>query len=418
MNKKVVTTEPSLGLLWVTSTLKKPDETTTDAFGAWSWQEGTRARRPSQFQWTTCISTAARVEVEVNPESEHDRSKGEAGEEYMNAGRWDHRLKKIITRKTPKPKPGPNQILIKIEKAALCHSDLGSVDEHYPATLGHEGAGRVEELHPSVANKFFQTGDRVGYLSTFGSCGECMECLIHDSSCAVGRRTAHGFTFHNLFSEFAVVDYCDCSHIPESFDSDSIVAPIFCAGITSFHSVGSANLDRDDWFAIVGTGGLGPIAAHIAKAMHLRVVVMDSNDAMLEVCKTWGADAVVTSRGNRDYVADLKKVTHGGVKAACIYNTADAIMMAVDLPHNAVRTSSIDLALGKLHNGRDRKILERVKGAIGMNSRAGKIPDVPVQRLDELGAKVNATRAWACERNESVSSDRSVKFGGVTYIED
>nr|XP_023900358.1 uncharacterized protein LOC112012208 [Quercus suber] len=364
----------------------------------------------------------------------------------------NQKSKKIVIRNVPKPRPGPNQILVKIEKAALCHSDLEHSDEHHPATLGHEGAGRVEELHPSVANKFFRTGDKIGYLSTFGSCGECMECLIHEPTCAAGRRTAHGFTFNGLFSEFVVVDYCDCIHLPESFDSNSIVAPIFCAGIASFHSVGSADLERGDWFAIVGAGGLGPIAAHIAKAMHLRVVVLDSNDATLEVCKTWGADAVFNSRSNKDYVAQLRRLSQGGVKAACIYSTADAvsllrplfklqrtradfsppqayadspailrpdgIMMAVDLPHHATRTSSIDLALGKLRIGSERKLLQRVKGAMGVNGRTDGKPDVPVRGLDELGTRVNETRAWTCERNTSVSSEKSVKFGDITYNED
>lgn len=59
--------------------------------------------------------------------------------------------------------------------------------------------------------------------------------------------------------------------------------------------------------------------------MKFNVVALDVSDAALEVCKKLGADAVFNSRSNTDYVNDLKKLTNGGAKAACVFSNADAV---------------------------------------------------------------------------------------------
>lgn len=76
---------------------------------------------------------------------------------------------------------------------------------------------------------------------------------------------------------------------------------------------------------MVGAGGLGQIATQIAKARGIKVIAIDVNNATLEVCKEQGADAIFNSKVNKDYVEELKKLTNGGCKAACVFSNAQAV---------------------------------------------------------------------------------------------
>jgi alcohol dehydrogenase, propanol-preferring len=77
-------------------------------------------------------------------------------------------------------------------------------------------------------------------------------------------------------------------------------------------------------------GGLGQIATQIGKAKGYKVAAIDINDATLEVCTQQGADAVFNSQTNKDFAEQLKKVTNGGAKAACVFSNAQAVR-SVDL---------------------------------------------------------------------------------------
>lgn len=120
------------------------------------------------------------------------------------------------------------------------------------------------------------------------------------------------------------MDERNCVKLPENVDVKT-ASPIFCAGITAFHAVDSSELKEGDWLAVVGAGGLGQLATQIAKAAGYKVVALDVNDATLDVAKKLGADAVFNSRSDKGYVDELKKLTGGGVRAACVFSNADAV---------------------------------------------------------------------------------------------
>lgn len=107
---------------------------------------------------------------------------------------------------------------------------------------------------------------------------------------------------------------------------------------------------------MVGAGGLGQIATQIAKARGVKVVAIDINDGTLEVCKQQGADAVFNSKTNGNYAEDLKQLTNGGCKAACVFSNAQAVsdFEAVDfvLPtRSGIRGSPIRTSTGRRHDG-------------------------------------------------------------------
>jgi propanol-preferring alcohol dehydrogenase len=124
--------------------------------------------------------------------------------------------------------------------------------------------------------------------------------------------------------------------------------------------VDSSELKPGDWLGVIGCGGLGQLATQYAKAVGCYVVGIDINEDILAQCKAQGADAVFNSLTYKGYVEELLKLTRGGVKAATVFSNADAayasapriiklgsVLMVVGLPHNPLKISSMDLALGK-----------------------------------------------------------------------
>jgi D-arabinose 1-dehydrogenase-like Zn-dependent alcohol dehydrogenase len=86
----------------------------------------------------------------------------------------------------PIPEPGEGQLLVKIKAASLCHSDLIMgirPDFDYPVTMGHEGVGIVEKLHPSVESSGFKPGQRVGLAYIIDCCFSCEQCMYHNLAC-------------------------------------------------------------------------------------------------------------------------------------------------------------------------------------------------------------------------------------------
>jgi propanol-preferring alcohol dehydrogenase len=96
--------------------------------------------------------------------------------------RYDPSDNKVHINEIPIPKPGPNQLLVKIACASLCHSDVmmfesndqGLILGSGPVTMGHEGSGNVVELGEGA--KGFKVGDPVGFLPAIDCCFECFPC--------------------------------------------------------------------------------------------------------------------------------------------------------------------------------------------------------------------------------------------------
>lgn len=324
----------------------------------------------------------------------------------MEAGRWSPEDKKVVIKNVSIPEPGPNQFLIKIASASLCHSDIMAIDAGQTHTLGHEGAGYIEKIHQSVEGKGFAVGDSIGFLYIIGCCFECEGCMIHNTHCITGKQRVQGFTTDGFFAEYALVDYPNCIKLPGSIDVKT-ASPIFCAGITAFHAVDSSELKEGDSLAVVGAGGLGQLATQIAKAMGVKVVALDVNDGALEACKKQGADAVFNSKNNPDYIDQLKELTNGGVRAACVFSNAQAayagvpsilclggIMMVIGLPYDPIPISTMDLALGRYRIKADNTgIPQRMKKAVEFLAEHNIKPEVEHRKLEELDDMVNEMRA-------------------------
>lgn len=212
--------------------------------------------------------------------------------------------------------PGPDEVLVCMEAASICHSDLsvvnGSRPRPVPMLLGHEAAGIIAELGEGVTD--FEVGQRV-ILTFLPRCGECRECQTDGKlPCSRGSATNNAGTLlngtehltrdgervkHHLgasgFATYAVVDRRSIVPVDQDVPPE-IAAVLGCAVLTGGGAIlNAAKLTPDMSIAIVGLGGVGMAALLTAMAIGPReLVAIDANPAKLALVREWGVAAAYT----------------------------------------------------------------------------------------------------------------------------
>ncbi|MFO1091354.1 MAG: zinc-dependent alcohol dehydrogenase [Hyphomicrobiales bacterium] len=218
----------------------------------------------------------------------------------------------------PVPDPGPGDILIKVEACGVCHSDLHAVDGDWdplpnlPLIPGHEVAGTVAALGAGVSD--FKVGDRVGVPWMFWSCGSCEFCTAGMETICL-KTEATGYSKPGGYAEYMVAPAAFCGRIPDGVDMVEI-APILCAGVTTYRGLKRTGARPGQWVAVLGIGGLGHIAVQYARAMGFRVAAIDIDDQKLALGRSLGAELTVNGKTD-DPVAVIQKEL-GGVKGALV----------------------------------------------------------------------------------------------------
>ena len=181
---------------------------------------------------------------------------------------------------------GPNDVLIEIAYAGICHSDIHTVNgdwgpQPYPLVPGHEIVGTVAEIGPEVTGH--AVGDRVGVGCMVNSCGQCTNCRNGDEQyCAEGMVPTYGGADRDGtitqggYSTHVVVDAGFVLSVPESLDF-AAAAPLLCAGITTYSPLRRWGVGPGRKVAVVGLGGLGHLAVKIAAAMGAEVTVLSQS---------------------------------------------------------------------------------------------------------------------------------------------
>lgn len=216
----------------------------------------------------------------------------------------------------PVPKVGPQDVLVKIEAAGICHSDA-----HYragvspvrplPMTLGHEVAGVVEKVGETVAG--LEPGDRV-CLHYMVTCGSCTYCNMGSeqfctSGSMIGKYQPGGY------AEYICLPARSVFKLPEEIPFAQ-AAIMMCSSSTSFHALRKARLKAGERVAIFGVGGLGMSAVQLAYAMGaMQVFGVDLNPDKLALAKEYGV--IPINAGQVDVVEEIKRLTQGkGVDVA------------------------------------------------------------------------------------------------------
>jgi alcohol dehydrogenase (NADP+) len=194
---------------------------------------------------------------------------------------------------------GPNDVLIEIQYAGICHSDIHTVNgdwgpQPFPVVPGHEIVGVVAEVGADVTRH--RVGDRVGVGCMVNSCGECANCLAGDEQyCLDGMVPTYagtdrdGSTTQGGYSTHVVVDADYVLSVPQSVDA-AAAAPLLCAGITTYAPLRRWGAAPGRKVAVVGLGGLGHMAVKLASAMGAEVTVLSQSLKKQEDGLRLGAD--------------------------------------------------------------------------------------------------------------------------------
>lgn len=194
---------------------------------------------------------------------------------------------------------GPHDVLIAIEYAGICHSDIHTVNgdwgpQPFPVVPGHEIVGTVTEVGASVTKH--QVGDRVGVGCFVNSCRDCVNCDAgNEQFCLNGgvgtyaARDRDRTTTQGGYSTHVVVNDHFVMSVHDGLDP-AAAAPLLCAGITTYSPLKRWGAGPGKKVAIVGLGGLGHMGVKIAHAMGAEVTVLSQSLKKQEDAARLGAD--------------------------------------------------------------------------------------------------------------------------------
>lgn len=201
---------------------------------------------------------------------------------------------------------GPRDILIRILYCGVCHSDIHQARDEwggaiFPMVPGHEIVGTVERVGDEV--KKFKAGDSVGVGCFVDSCRTCTSCTKGlEQYCETGMIVTYNGVDKNKqptyggYSNHIVVDEHYALSIPPGLALEG-VAPLLCAGITTYSPLRQWGVGKGHALAVVGLGGLGHMAVKIGRALGAEVTVLSRSDAKREDAKRLGAnDYAATSQ--------------------------------------------------------------------------------------------------------------------------
>jgi propanol-preferring alcohol dehydrogenase len=219
----------------------------------------------------------------------------------------------------PIPTPGAGEVLVKIRATGVCHTDLHAADGDWPVKPtppfipGHEGAGIVAAVGAGVKN--LKEGDPVGIAWLHDACGACEYCITGWETLCESQRDS-GYSVNGSFAEYAIGSAAYVARLPERVDF-AAMAPILCAGVTTYKGIKETEARPGEWLAISGIGGLGHVAIQYARAMGLHVVALDVTEEKLALARELGADIAINAK-LPDAAAQVVKLTGGGAHGVLV----------------------------------------------------------------------------------------------------
>ena len=223
----------------------------------------------------------------------------------------------------------PADVQIEILYTGVCHSDLHIARNEWPGTVypvvpGHEIIGRVTAVGDNVTK--FKVGDLAGVGCLVDSCQDCASCAEGlEQYCEKGfvptyngKDKQSGERTYGGYSDSLVVTEGFVLRVPENLDLKA-VAPLLCAGITTYSPLRHWKVQAGQKVGVVGLGGLGHMGVKFAHAMGAKVVVITTSPGKEADARRLGADEVLLSKdgaamrkhaGSFDFVLDTVPVGH------------------------------------------------------------------------------------------------------------
>jgi uncharacterized zinc-type alcohol dehydrogenase-like protein len=214
--------------------------------------------------------------------------------------------------------PKPNEVHIDVLFCGVCHSDIHQVKNEwhntvYPCMPGHEVVGRVASVGSAVTKH--AVGDLVGVGCMIDSCRHCEPCTSGEENYCEGpnswlatyngpmvpaAKSPDGTNTYGRDNTYG--GYSTSLVVPEDFVlkipaglKPEVAAPILCAGVTTYSPMKFYGVEAGDKVGILGFGGLGHLAAKIAKALGAEVVIFTEHEDKLPLASLVGATAVLST---------------------------------------------------------------------------------------------------------------------------
>jgi alcohol dehydrogenase len=246
----------------------------------------------------------------------------------------------------PDPVCPEDGVIVRVGATGVCRSDWHAWMGHDPVPLphvpGHELAGRVHTVGPEVTR--WAPGDRVTVPFVCG-CGRCPSCEAGDTH-VCPQQTQPGFTGPGSFAELVAVHAADTNLVLLPDDLDAVTAAsLGCRLATAYRAVVThGRLERDQWLAVHGCGGVGLSAVLIGVALGARVVAVDVSPRAVARAAALGASATVR---DSDPATAVREVTGGGAHVSVdAVGSTDTAVASVRSLRRRGRHVQVGLLLG------------------------------------------------------------------------
>jgi uncharacterized zinc-type alcohol dehydrogenase-like protein len=309
-----------------------------------------------------------------------------------------------FTRRSPRAQ----DVQIEILYCGVCHSDLHQTRDEwhdfmptvYPCVPGHEIVGRVVKVGSAV--KKLKEGDLAAVGCLVDSCRECENCKAGEEQYCVNFATftynapdkVSGGVTYGGYSDTIVVDESFVLRVPKSLDLAG-VAPLLCAGITTYSPLRHWQVKKGQKVGIVGLGGLGHMGVKFAHAFGAHTVLFTTSPSKSADALRLGADEVVVSKNaaemqkhasSFDFILDTASADHD-LNAYLALLRRNGTMTLVGAPAKPAPVTAFNLIMGR------RSLAGSAIGSIGETQEmldfcgerglTSDVETIPIQKIDE-----------------------------------
>ena len=298
-------------------------------------------------------------------------------------------------------------VRIKILFCGVCHSDLHAVRDEwnefmptvYPIVPGHEIVGHVTEVGSAVTKH--KLGDLVGVGCLVDADLTCNECKADLEQFCPNRILTYndpdkhlGGVTYGGYAESVVVDEHFALRVPSNLDPAG-VAPLLCAGITTYSPLRHWGVTKGKKAGVVGLGGLGHMGVKIAHALGAHVVVFTTSADKIEDALRLGADEVVVSRntaemekhaGTFDFIIDTVSAQHD-INSYLSLLARDGNLTLVGAPPQGLNVAAFSL-IGGRHSLSGSAIgglreTQEMLDFCGEHNLTADVEVIPIQKINE-----------------------------------
>ncbi len=301
--------------------------------------------------------------------------------------------------------PGEHDVAIKIDYCGICHSDIHQArgewgNSIYPMVPGHEIVGRVTGIGKGVTK--FREGDLVGvgcFVDSCRACGNCKEGL--EQYCSGGlaltyngmERDGKTPTFGG-YSDVIVTDENYVLRVPANLTLDA-VAPLLCAGITTYSPLKHWKVGKGHKIGVVGLGGLGHMGVKFAAAFGAEVTVISTSARKEADARRLGAHhflvstepaAFAAARSSFDFILDTVPAPHD-VNALLGLLRRDGTLVLVGAPEKPIEVGAFTLLMGRRSFAGSGiggiKETQEMLDYCGQNGITSDVVVIPIQQVNE-----------------------------------